>query len=196
MASVDVDRGIKTSEVRADGPDFEQILSDLAQNMRLYDELAAQKASLSEARKTVMETLEAINPDLGPLFQAPGLALAALHAVILDKKIAQLDERMPGRNSLDGLMLLHRDDGLWNRKVRVTSVDPERYFLGTSDAGGNGMSRWHASKTGRIRDIDVNPASGGWLTIHGGFTQLRYSTGSLIDRENDYSPTFKIELAE
>lgn len=86
MASVDVDRGIKTSEVRADGPDFEQILSDLAQNMRLYDELAAQKASLSEARKTVMETLEAINPDLGPLFQAPGLALVALHAVILDKK--------------------------------------------------------------------------------------------------------------
>lgn len=196
MASVEVDQGIKTSEVSADEPNFEQILADLAQNMRLYDKLTAQKASLSDARNAVMEALESVNPDLEPASQPPGVALAALRSVILDKKIAQLNAQMPSRNSLDGLALLHKDNGLWNRKVRVTSVDPERYFLGTSDSEGNGMSRWHASKTGRVVDISVNPASGGWLTIRGGFTHFRYSTGALIDRENDYLPTFKIELAD
>jgi hypothetical protein len=193
MAEVDVGG---SPELEQGTIDFDQILADLAQNMRLYDELQVKTRDLEDAKNAALAPLEDIDIDTPVEMLPQGLAPAALHAFIIGRQIKALRAEMPAYDyGFKARRLLYRDNGLADRRVAVTSNDPDRYFLGTSTQDGQGLSRWHGSKKGKIKNLNLDHTQGGWLSIKGRMG-LIYSTGSLIDRERDYQPKFSIQYLD
>jgi hypothetical protein len=152
--------------------------------------------ALEQTKKAVLQPLESIDIDIPVEKQPQDLAISALQVFILDKQIKAFREEMPPHDyETKSMGLLYRDDGLAGRRVIVTANDPERNYLGTSTQDGQGLSRWHDSKKGKIKDLSLDYTEGGWLSIKGRMG-LIYSTGFLIDRERDYQPNFSIQYID
>lgn len=174
-----------------------EILEGLANNMRTYDELVAQKSPLLERRESAFQKLQDLDPNEENWHVYPReMAFHALELVVAEKKIAIVEEGIRElKGHFMGVIFL-RLGGLAGKKIEVTSVNPGEHEIGAFFRNDyhqlDYAGRKYSSHKGKISDLSLDPVQGGFIQFKG--RTYTYQAGPLIDRKNDYQPAFSIEL--
>lgn len=148
---------------------FDAALEGLADNMREYDQILADNGM-------VRDEFVVNADDLSPISQEQRL--------VVTDGLVKFSYPLP----------LHPE--FYGRRVKVTSLFPDQYDIGTSRMNQygykDGLSKYYDSRKGKVTDVWLDATTGGWIEFRGR-TGRYYSAGPLIVRAAGYVPAFQIE---
>jgi hypothetical protein len=176
---------------------FDKILEKLADDMRRYDGLKEQIVPLLDAKEVLDAQFSDLDLEIPAETYPEHVARNALEKLILDRRIKEQEKEISSLKwtwlDTQDLLLLQ---GYRNSKVEVEPLFPDEHPLTSlTDYGPNRLGTYigssKGSKKGKIKDISLAPDIGGILVFETRFSAT-YQAWGLIDRENDYQPSFAI----
>lgn len=169
-------------------PTIAELLVELQNGMRRYDELAPQLEALKAEQESKDAALVDYDLEFAASQRLADVAFAALDKLVVDRKTVEL-ERQVAECSNDGglLSLIYR-----GHRVVVTAIDPDKEQIEDfSIDDGTYLGRKRDRHHGKIVVLGLSASDGGFIKFASRFA--RHQAGPLFDRENDYQPLFEIK---
>lgn len=176
--------------------DMPELLDDLSDRMRIFDERDRVLRKLQQEQYILEMTLADIDLEL-PLYSHP--ASIVYNALELYLAQGDLQDAEQSRDTPALQADPRVEQSFVGLRAIVTAVEPARHMIGTSRRNPygelDGQSKYHISRRGSIDELSLDTTSGGYVMLHGRWGNL-YIAGPLVDRNADYTPAFEIELLD